>query len=302
MQLVFLALVDWVVPGNPHIDFASLQDDPEALAYSSGVITSHLAAFHTLFNILNTALLVPFVAQIEKLVRRWVKDAQEPSDVRYISTALIETPELLVVQVAKEMQHMLELTQHMFRDSLHILTHPQDKLGTLVENTLEREDIVDHLDAEIAKVLALTARAATSATASRKIAELLQNTHRIERIADHCAVLVRIARRMHNREPGLGDDNVGKIEKLGNAVAEAMDNLRKYLAEDRAERVQRAEELETAIDDVRRTLRESEIEELKSGSEDIETGIAVLDVLTHLEEIGDRIASIVRTTDRTHTL
>ncbi len=296
LQWILLPLVNNTVPGDPHIDFTAIQGDEDALMRGRGIITAHLAAFHTLFNILNTSMLLPFVKQLECLVRRWVPDSPVRSHVRYISTALIETPDFLIIQVGKEMQHMCELTRQMFSDSLHILTHPKEKLGSLVDATLEKEDIVDQLDVEIAKVLTMTGRAATSASASRRISEMLQNTHRLERIADHCAVLVRIARRVHQSEPGLSSDDVGKISELGRAVDAAMDNLGRFLANEKDDYVKNAEMLEERIDNVRRYLRATEIQALKEGSEDVETGLAVLDVLTHLEEIGDRVASIIRST------
>jgi phosphate:Na+ symporter len=302
MPLFFLAMVDWLVPGDPYVDFVALQGNESALAAGRGVITAHLAAFHTAFNILNTALLLPLVAVIERTVRRWVPDTPVQSHVRYISTALIETPELLIVQVGKEMDHMCELTRQMFRDSLHILTHPADKLGDLVESTLEREDIVDHLEAEIAKVLVLTARAATSTSATRKIAELLQNTHRIERIADHCAVLVRIARRLHQQSPGLTPEDVARLRELGEVVDAALENLGGYLSNEDADHYGKAVALEERIDQVRRDLRAAEIQQLKEGTKTIETGVGVLDALTHLEEIGDRVLGIVRTTEATRRL
>ncbi|MFT7581543.1 MAG: phosphate:Na+ symporter, partial [Myxococcota bacterium] len=48
-QWALLPLVDAIVPGNPELSVLSS-------AGAVGVVTSHLAAFHTLFNILNTSL------------------------------------------------------------------------------------------------------------------------------------------------------------------------------------------------------------------------------------------------------
>ncbi len=296
LQYVLLPVVDLVVPGNPMVDFAALQGDSDAVTSARTVVTTHLAAFHTLFNITNTALMLPFVAQIERLVIRWVpkptKDARPPKAL-YLSAPLIETPELLLIQVGKEMQHMSEVARRMFLDSLHILTHPDEHLGTMVEDTLEREDTLDDLEREIASCLTKTARSATSSDASRTIAAMMQNTHRLERIGDHCAVLVRIAKRVHDASSeGLSEDDVAKIQQLGGLVERAIEGLGRYFAGD--QKLEEAEVFEDEIDSLRRQLRDDEIARLRAGEHDVETGLALLDILTHLEEIGDRTVGIIR--------
>ncbi len=79
--------MDFLVPGNPNVDFASLQGDEAAVAIEAGVVTTHLAAAHTLFNITNTLMMLPFTKQLEQIVTRWIPTpASEPRDVwRYVS-------------------------------------------------------------------------------------------------------------------------------------------------------------------------------------------------------------------------
>jgi len=297
LSLVMLPIVNLLVPGDPVIDFAALQGNEEGLLAARATVTTHLAAFHTLFNLTNTLLLLPFVHQLVAVVTRWVPEPKLKQRTRalYLTTALLNTPELALLQTRKEMHHMTEVVRQMFADSITILKNPNESLGTLVEDTLEREDICDDLEVEITNHLSLTAQASTTSAVAKKIAEMVQNTHRLERIGDHCAVLVRIARRLHqDPDTVLRENEIGNITKIGGLVDKALDNLGRYLAGEKGVAAQ-AEALEDEIDNMRRTMREEEITRLQAREgEDMITGLAFLDLLTHLEEIGDRAVGIIR--------
>ncbi len=301
LRPVLLPLVDLMVPGNPNIDFGPLQNDPSAIAAAAAVITVHLAVFHTLFNITNTLVQLPFVRQLERIVRWWVPDKTNGApSLRYISSDLIETPELMVVQASKEMQYMTEVVREMFGAALHILLNPDKNLGSMVEDTLAKEELCDNLEREVVAHLTMTARAATSAAASRKIAELIQNTHRLERIADHCAVLVRIAQRIHDSGEYFDEVDVADLEALGQMVDQAIENVGNYMVGRSS--AEAAEIIEDRIDDMRRAMRTRHIKRMHESSELLDTELAFLDAITHLEEIGDRAAGIVRLAEKTRRM
>lgn len=297
-NVYLLPLVNVLVPGNPTVDFRAIQDDPVAMAVASGVVTTHLAAVHTLFNLTNTALMLPFVQHLERVVLRWVPEGpRERTSLRYLHPGLIETPELLLVQAGREMQHMTEVVRAMFTASMQILTHPQERLGRLVEETLEREETVDGMEREISELLATTARAATSESAAARIAEMIQNTHRLERIGDHCAALVRIARRAHGAGNLFNERDLEELGTLGGLVNDALENLGAYLAGNST--AADGEAIEAQIDQMRRHLRARHTEKLQETRESVTLELAFLDTITHLEEIGDRALGIIRLAEET---
>ncbi len=301
LRPVLLPLVDIMAPGDPYVDFSLIQGDAEAIVAASSVITVHLAVFHTLFNVTNTLVQLPFVRQLERLVRWWVPDEKDgvPS-LRYISSDLIETPELMVIQASKEMQYMTEVVREMFGAAMHILLNPDKKLGSMVEDTLSKEELCDELEKQIVQHLTMTASAATSAAASRKIAELIQNTHRLERIADHCAVLIRIAQRIHDSDQYFDELDVEDLKALGDIVDQSLENVGNYMVG--RSTAEAAEIIETRIDDMRRAMRTRHIQRMRDSCELLDTELAFLDAITHLEEIGDRAAGIVRLAEKTRRL
>ncbi len=305
MGLVLLPVIDWMVPGDPNVDFALLQGQDAAVADARSVVTTHLAAFHSVFNVVNTLLMVGFVKQLEKIALRWIKDDDSEAPVERLrflvaGATFVETPELVLIQVGQELQHIAGITRQMLTDATHILASPDEDLGKLVRITLQREDQIDDMEREIQRHLSLCARAATSAQASRKIAELIQNTHRLERIADHIATLVRIAQRVHDRNQRFSPVEMDKLRDFAAMVGTAMEHSGAYLAGQGDPAA--AEAHENAIDARRRELREETIQRMKSGEEGLRRGLAFLDALTHLEEIGDRAVGIIRRAESTAEL
>ena len=266
-------------------------------------LAMRLALFHTLFNVLNAGLTMALRKPLERLLTLWEPDERNPEGgtLRYLGTeTLIDTPELVLVAAGQEMQQMAVVARGMLQDAVRILSRPDDDMGELVRNTLAKEAFIDETERQISHHLALTARAATSATAARRVAAMVQNTHRLERIGDHCAVLVRVARRLRTAGERMPDGDLRRIQELGGLAEQSLGYVARHLD---GERVQAdAEALESRIDQLREQLRSEQIERLRGGEDSVRAGLAFLDVLNQLEEIGDRAIGIIRHAEYTASL
>lgn len=295
MNVYWLPVVDLLVPGDPYVDLAAIQDQPERAAAAAAVVTTHLAAAHTLFNVTNTVLMLPFVKQLEWLVTWMLPDRGTEPGVRerFLSTARIGSAELNVVQVGRAMQHMTKLVRNMLKDALYIISHPNEDLGEMVGNTLQVEREVDELERETLDYLTALSREPVTETTAQKIADMMQNTHRIERIADHCAVIVRIARRIHAAGTPLRDYAIEDVRLLYEHVDESLEHVGRFLLGSGSAEV--GESIEDKIDTTRRKLRQKYVGMLEQEGQDRPQCLAVLNTLDHLEEIGDRAVGIIRT-------
>ncbi len=299
LRLVLMPLVDFMVAGDPELALRAGGDANQA------IVASHVAAFHSAFNIANTLMLVFFIPQLAAIVTRWIPDPDDDRSARhitrYISTGIVDTPELFVAQVGKEMQYMASVAREMFMDAMRILSEPDADLGSLVADTLRREQLTDDLEREISGILAMTARAATSAEAARHLSEMALNTHRIERIGDHCEKLVRIAIRNHeSQDERLDSRAIADIQELGHLVEQALEQMGDYLAGESD--IAKSLAIEEQIDITRDRLRESHVQRIQQKDEGLIQGLWLLDALHHLEEIGDRSYGIVKRAEETKRL
>ena len=80
--------------------------DPNASEQNPTQLSFALATFHTCFNLINTAILIWFIPQIEKLVCALIKPKQSEEEdefrLQYIRGGIMKTPEISVLQAQKE--------------------------------------------------------------------------------------------------------------------------------------------------------------------------------------------------------
>jgi len=287
LTLAILPLVDQLVPGNPLMSVGTLE--------GKGVVTAHLAAFHTFFNIVNTSLMLPFVDRIARFVTRLTPEKEgERGVAKYVSAALVQTPELLVQQVHLELQHMTEVVREMYGDALSVLSDPDKDLSILLTRTMERERFVEQLEAEISRVLTLVAQSTTSEDTAASIGDLALDAHRLERIAMRCGKLVRIAADNASRPAAtkMPPSAVEDTMALGKEIDRILEMLSDVLVGEAS--VEELMALDARIDARRQALKQSYAKRMSGDEEAVLAGMMFLDVLSHYEEIGDGAMVIAR--------
>lgn len=78
-----------------------------------------LALFHTLFNLLGAAIMLPFTRQFAYLLNRLFRSQEEDNaEPRYLDKTLVKTPELALAAVDQEMKRLVGLTRGLLRASI----------------------------------------------------------------------------------------------------------------------------------------------------------------------------------------
>jgi phosphate:Na+ symporter len=278
MNWVLLPVVDAIVPA-----------DPWAIPVKPDVVTAHLAMFHSFFNITNTCLMLPFVNVIAKFVTRLApgkEGVEAPMFGKFISTPVVGTPELQLVQVREEMRHMTDVVTGMFKDAMKALTDPDANRVELVERIRSEELRTDGLEREITEVLRKTGRESTSGQVARDIANMTYNAHRLERIGDHCERLANIAERISKADDrDLEERSLQNLRSLQPLVEAALANARAYF-EDKGS-LDEARKLEAELDEARDRIRLDYVEAIQNNAGEPISDLWFLDALNHVEEIGD---------------
>ncbi len=290
LDVALLPGIDALVPGDPH-------DADKA------ILTAHLAAFHTAFNIANTLLLLPFVSQLARLVTRLVPDSKEKVRrrvSRYLMPVHVDTPELVIELASRELRHMCEVVHAMHKDAMRILQSPDDKLGSLVADTLARERLTDQLEREIAEVLSTAARASNTPETAANLGAMVLNAHALERIGDHCEKLIKVAILNHEATDERFDaEAIDDVVRLGEKVDRALELLGDYLEGRR--QVEASRTIEEAVDVMRRELYDKHVHKMHESPERLTSGLRLLDLLHQLEGIGDRAYAIVMRSEEART-
>lgn len=289
----FVDMVCSVVGYNP-------ADTTISVAQRAAILPIVLAAFHTAFNVTNTALLIGFIPQLERLVC-FVLPTKEDSDeedfrLRFIQAGIMKTPELSVFEAQKEISSFGERIQRMF-GMVQDLLHEQnpEKSAKLVERIKKYEVISDSMEIEIAKYLDHVSNAHLSDDTKMKIRNMLREISEIESIGDSCYNLARTISHGRENNERLTPELRQNVEQMFKLTDEALTQMN-YTFQHNREKVDvnKSFEIENNINDLRERLRDQNIDDVNDHKYSYDLGTAYLDIIQECEKLGDYVINVVQ--------
>lgn len=272
----FLSGIDALIPGNP-------MADPTATP-------THLAAFHTAFNVTNTLLLVWFVKHLERVVYWLVpvrNDETEGTHLQFLESGLLGTPELAGVEARRGLQMMLGVCREMLGQIREVLGHPNQKLGKLVDEIKRGEEKTDQMEEELVSFCSQLARSGTSEEASHQVAVYLEMANDLERMGDHCLNLVLLAERRYEKKYEFDAASQGELNEMIELVAKLIEVVHRGFEPDVDNALAEAKLLEAKINKLRDSTRKRHARRMQEGEVGVREGLIYLDMMTNMEKLGD---------------
>ena len=265
-------------------------------AFKSSMV---LAAFHSLFNIINTLLLIGFVQYIERFVC-WVikpRNVDEDEDVRlhFITAGLMKTPELSVLEARKEIRLFAERIQKMFNMVRELVEErDNDKFDKLFTRIEKYESISDNMEIEIAKYLDHVSDAHLSVETKAQIRAMLREISEIESIGDAC---YNVARTLNRRAKGKDDFTAAQYDHIHQMMAltdDALTQMNVMLSNRReALDVNRSFNIESEINNYRNQLKSQNINDVNDHKYTYAIGTMYMDIIGECEKLGDYVVNVV---------
>ena len=292
--------------------FVGFDDDMPATAAAFPFKASiTLAAFHSAFNIANTLLLIWFVPLIERFVC-WVikpkkEDEEEDFRLHFITSGIMKTPELSVLEAHKEIEAFAERMQRMFGMVAELLDFSSslggkqhgdkeaeqfDKLFSRIE---KYEGISDNMEFEIAKYLDQVSDAHLSDETKGKIRSMLREISELESIGDACYNMARtISRKYSAKEDHFTEniyDHLHQMMGLTDQSLTQMNQLMKGRKE--AFDVNRTFNIENEINNYRSQLKAQNIVDINNHDYTYAVGTIYMDLVNECEKLGDYVVNVV---------
>ena len=258
-----------------------------------------LAAFHTAFNIANTFILIWFIPQIEKLVCSVIKqkkeDEEEDTRLHYISSGIMKTPEISVLQAQKEITLFGVRMQRMFGMVRDLLDEKDgEKFNKLYTRIEKYEGISDNMEIEIAKYLEQVGDAHLSDETKWKTRQMLRQISELESIGDAC---FNLARTMNRRMSSNQDFTEHQYEQLRNMIQLTDDSLTEmnHTLSGRREELDINEtfRIENEINTLRNNLKSENIHAINDHLYDYTIGTMYADLVSECEKLGDYVVNVV---------
>ena len=259
-----------------------------------------LSMLHTLFNTINTLILIWFIPLIEKIVCMVIKDSKNKEDdayrLRYINAGPLATPELAIEQAFKEIGHFARISRNglgYIKEAVNE-TDP-DKFEEYRAKLVKYEEISDRIEYEIATFLNDVSADEISESTSIKIKAMYKTIGELESLGDSGESISRILSRRNIHKKTFDAETVRRLNsliKLVDSAYEAMITNLTLADEARLEEISNAYDAEDRINNMRNNLRDEEIESIENGRKNYQTSVYYLDIVNELEKMGDFMINV----------
>lgn len=279
-------------------DVTTAQHNVETLQQS---VSIGLAVFHTVFNLINLAVMIWLTGLYVKIVERLVPakhKEDEEFQLKFISGGLLNASELNIAQAEKEIYVYGERVSRMLDMALTLVhtDHETEEYAHLYSRLEKYEDISDRMEIEIAHYLNRCSEGRLSNESKVHIAAMLRMVSEIESIADCCLGAGKILVRKNQAHVQFTDIIDQNIDTMFELVKQSMTDMLKLLSS--TEHVREPEVIacynkEREINNYRNQLRSGNIENINNRLYPYQAGIYYMDLISNLEKTGDYIINVV---------
>jgi phosphate:Na+ symporter len=254
-------------------------------------VKRQIANAHTLFNIVNTIILVGFIPYLINFVNKLIPgdDKYEVVETKYIDERLLETPAIAVGQVVKELIRMANKAKENVDLSMKAFRNDDEELIKMV---FENEQVINTLESEIVSFLAKLANKEISDEDSELITSMYHVVNDIERIGDHAENLAELAQEKASRKLPFSDQAFSELDHIYSYTLDALNTSIESFASRDIDKAKSVLVIEERIDILEKDLRLTHIKRLNNGSCTAHSGTVFLDMISNLERVADHAMNI----------
>ena len=260
-----------------------------------------LSMFHTCFNVTNTAILIGFIPQMEKVVCRLLpektgEDADDEFRLQYIHANLVQTPEISVLQAQKETARFAQYVQQMFGIVRNMLNEKNGKeIKRYYDKINHQEEITDKMETEIANYLEHVSNDHLSDDTKGKVRQMLREISELESIGDACHNLARTLYRRHESGYNFTPAIYAKLNDMMTLTDQALSQMNTVMTGHSSDHdISGTYRIESDINEMRHQLKKDNIRAVDEHEYDYAIGTIYNDLVNECEKLGDYVVNVVQ--------
>ncbi len=256
-------------------------------------IAASIAIAHSTFNIANSVIFLPLSGLLYKTTMKLVP--MKPNEIAMapvvLEKHLLNTPEIAMDQVKREIVRMAKTAKEAFRKAIEgIIEDDRKKL----DSVNEIEDFIDSLQYETTSYLSKLSVHAMEDGISVKLPVMLHAVNDLERVGDHAVNIVEIAQRKIDQKLTFSDAAIAEAELLRKNAYQMFDNVIAALENGDIKAANAALDIERQINKAQMDFRRSHVQRMSEGACSPETGLIFIDMVDNVEKIGDHLTNIAQ--------
>ena len=255
--------------------------------------TATIAATHSIFNVTNTFIFLPFLPIFVKLLKRFVpaKAYKEKPHLTDLDVRILETPLLAIEQSQKEIEKMGDGCAKMM-GWLKTLYEQDDRDLLLAERLQHRERVLDSVHDELAVfITSLLSGNVPHATAEEARLQL-RMADEYESVSDYLANLEKFDHKLHDKELRFTKSQRKDLLELNELLQQHLEMVNDSLKQRNTDVITKLETIGKRIRDLLKTLRRKHLDALSSGDIRPQVSVAYLAALNAYARVRDHSRNI----------
>ena len=253
--------------------------------------TFGIAIVHTVFNLVTTAILLPFNRVLERLAIMTVPDSPTDSGEQHslLDERLLTTPSVAVGRAMLVGGDMAEICRTALLQAMSTTRVWNDAIA---DEVTRKEDAVDHYEDVLGTYLVKLSAKHLSQDDNRTVNTLLHTIGDFERVSDHAVNLIKAAKEIRDKSIQFSEEALNDLSVLEAAVQDIVNRTVDAFQKNDVYAAKMIEPLEEVVDGLVREVKSRHIMRLQAGACSIEYGFVLDDLLTNYERIADHCSNI----------
>ena len=236
-------------------------------------------------------MLLPLIPQFATWVCKILKGDETIIEhgPKYLDARLISTPFMAVMQTKKEVLRMANLCFDNLETAVSIFRGDQTKDRRRFSDI---EEIIDEIEEAVSYYVAKVSQHDVSDREAKTLTSVINICADLERIGDHAVSIVELADYSVENNLPFSEEGLSELDEMISMVLESVTVALEALETGDKAKASGIVTMDDALDDLERELRAKHIRRLNQGICYPASGVVYLDMLSHLERIGDHAVNI----------
>lgn len=258
-----------------------------------------VSMLHTMFNLINTCILIWFIPWIVKAVMWIIKSPSKPEEenfkLKYINAGHVATAEMAIEQAMKEIVHFAEISRKgLGYVKSAINEQDPEKFEEYRQKLVKYEEISDRIEYEIASFMNSLSKEDISGDSKAQIRSMYKIISELESLGDSGEAISRILSRKNAHGKVFDKEEIRTLTLMTDRVDKAYEVMIANLnaGYGSLKDISNAYDAEQDINEMRNNLREEEIVNIEHDGKNYQTSVYYMDILSELETMGDFMINV----------
>ena len=253
-----------------------------------------IALIHSVFNVVTTLVLLPFIHGLEKLAYLTIPESEEEKSAKedvfaVLDERFLSRPSFAIEQCKTLVNQMAEITRESFLEAMECVnTRSADQIADVIA----KENRVDVYEDKISAYLTKLSSGDISYTDSLRVTSLLHCLTDFERISDHAVNVVECVEQMEKDQAMFSKKAQEEMATYSAALKDILNRTTTSFVDGNLALARSVEPLEEVIDGLNKTVKKHHMKRLRKGKCTIELGLVLSDLAMNYERVSDHCSNI----------